>query len=103
MSSIIERKPLAPVFLSIALSTIASSASCSNSNSTLSYSNNFLYCFTKEFLGSTSIFTNASLSRSFRVAIIGNLPINSGINPNFSKSCGNSSLNVSYLFISFSL
>src|SRR5574344_3016989 len=55
ISSTIERKPLAPVFLSIALVTIASNASLSNSNSTLSYFNNFLYCFTNEFLGSVII------------------------------------------------
>ena len=41
ISSIIERSPLAPVFLSIALSTIASIASGSNTNSTSSISNNF--------------------------------------------------------------
>ncbi len=38
------------------------------------------------FLGSTKILINASLSKSFKVAIIGSLPINSGINPNFNKS-----------------
>lgn len=103
VSSIIERNPLAPVFLSIALSTIASKASCLNTSSTPSISNNFLYCFINEFFGSTSIFIKASLSKSFRLAIIGNLPINSGINPNFSKSCGNNSLKISYLLISFLL
>ena len=50
MSSIIERSPLAPVFLAIALSAINSNASSSNSNSTPSYSNSFLYCFTNRFL-----------------------------------------------------
>ena len=95
ISSIIERKPLAPVFLSIALSTIASNASLVNSNSTPSNSSSFLYCFTKAFFGSVAIFIKASLSNSSSVAIIGNLPINSGINPNFSKSCGNNSLNTS--------
>ena len=103
ISSIIERKPLAPVLRSIALSTITSSASLVKSNSTPSISSNFLYCFTKAFFGSVEIAISASLSRSFSVAIIGNLPINSGIRPNFNKSCGNSSLKISYLFISFLL
>ena len=73
ISSIIERSPLAPVFLSIALSTIASSASCSNSSSTSSNSNNFLYCFTKAFFGFVTISINAALSNSLRVATIGSL------------------------------
>ena len=102
-SSIIERNPLAPVFLSIALSTIAPKASSSNISSTPSISNNFWYCFINEFFGSFNICTNACLSNSCSVATIGNLPINSGINPNFNKSCGNSSLNTSYLLISFVL
>ena len=90
ISSIIALNPLAPVFLSIALSTIDSNASFSKSNSTLSYLNNFLYCFTSEFLGSVIIFIKDSLSSSLNVVTIGNLPTNSGINPNFNKSCGNS-------------
>jgi len=41
------------------------------------------------------------LSNSLRVATIGNLPTNSGIKPNFNKSCGN---NCSYtLYLSISL
>ena len=51
--------------------------------------------------------TNANFGKiicdGINVAIIGNLPINSGINPNFNKSCGNNSWNTSYLLISFSL
>ena len=35
--------------------------------------------------------------------MIGSLPTNSGIKPNFNKSCGNNSLNISDLFISFLL
>ena len=103
MSSIIERSPLAPVFLSIALSTIAFNASFSNSNSTPSNSNNFLYCFVNAFFGFVTIFTKASLSNSLSVAIIGSLPTNSGINPNFNKSCGNNSSNILYLSNSFLL
>ena len=75
----------------------------SNSNSTLSYLNNFLYCFTKEFFGSTIILIRASLSSSLRVVTIGNLPTNSGISPNFNKSCGSKDSNTSYLFISLLL
>ena len=97
ISSIIERKPLAPVFLSIALSTIAFSASGSNSSSTPSSSRSFLYCLTRAFLGSVTILINASLSNSCRVAIIGSLPTNSGIKPNFNKSCGKSCSNILYL------
>ena len=103
ISSIIERSPLAPVFLSTAFSTIAEIASSSNSSSTPSNSNNFLYCLTKAFLGSVTIFTNASLSNSLRVVTIGSLPTNSGINPNFNKSCGNNSSYILYLSISFLL
>ena len=86
ISSIIERSPLAPVFLSIALSTIASKASCSNSSSTPSSSTNLLYCFTKAFFGLVTISIKASLVNPSNVATIGNLPTNSGINPNFNKS-----------------
>ena len=103
MSSIIDRSPLAPVFLSIALSTIAINASWSNSSSTPSNSNNFLYCFTNAFLGFVTISINASLSNSWSVAIIGNLPTNSGINPNFNKSCGNNCSYIWYLSISLLL
>ena len=84
ISSIIERSPLAPVFLSIALSTIASNASFSNSSSTLSSLNSFLYCFTIAFFGFVTISISVSLSSSLNVATIGSLPTNSGISPNFS-------------------
>lgn len=101
ISSIIERNPLAPVFLSIALSTIASKASFSNSSFTPSNDNSFWYCLTNAFFGSVTILIKASLSNSLRVATIGNLPTNSGIKPNFNKSCGN---NCSYtLYLSISL
>ena len=50
--SIMERKPLAPVLRSSALSAIASMASCSKLNSTLSIWNSFWYCFTRAFFGS---------------------------------------------------
>ena len=101
ISSIIERRPLAPVFLSIALSTIASNAPCSNSSSTSSNSSNFLYCFTKAFFGFVTMSIKALLSNSLKVATIGSLPTNSGIKPNFNKSCGNNCSYILYLSISF--
>ena len=51
---------------------------------------NFLYCFTKAFFGFVTISISAYLSNSLKVATIGSLPTNSGIRPNFNKSCGNS-------------
>ena len=45
----------------------------------------------------------AFLSSSSNVATIGSLPTNSGINPNFNRSCGNSCSKTLYLFISFLL
>ena len=55
MFSIIDLKPLAPVFLLIAFLAISSIASSLNSNSTFSNSNNLLYCLIKEFFGSFKI------------------------------------------------
>jgi len=49
--SIIERKPRAPVSLSIAWLAIAFNAPGVNSKATSSSDNNFLYCFVKAFLG----------------------------------------------------
>ena len=103
ISSIIDLSPLAPVFLSIALSTISSNALSSNSSSTSSIWNSFLYCFTNAFFGFVTISINAFLSNSSSVAIIGKRPTNSGINPNFSKSCGNICLKISLLFKSLLL
>ena len=48
--------------------------------------NSDVYCFNNAFLGSCIIFINIVSSSSSRVAITGNLPINSGIIPNFNKS-----------------
>ena len=45
-----------------------------------------IYCTHQHCVVCTKILINASLSKSFKVAIIGSLPINSGINPNFNKS-----------------
>lgn len=84
--SIIERRPLAPVFLSTAFSAIASIASSSKVKRTPSISKSFIYCFTREFLGSLIIFVSAPLSRLFSVTIIGILPTSSGISPNLTIS-----------------
>ena len=100
ISSIIDLKPLAPVFLFIALSAIAFNASLAKFNFTPSISNNLQYCFVKEFLGSSKIFTKVFSSKSSKVEIIGSLPINSGINPNFNKSSGSTSFNTSPVFFS---
>ena len=89
----IERSPLAPVFLAIAFSAIASKASSVNLSSTPSISNNFWYCFTNALLGSVRIFTRASLSNGFRDTLTGTRPMNSGINPNFTKSSGRTCFN----------
>lgn len=53
--SIIERSPLAPVFLSRLFLAIALTASSVISNWTSSYSKSFLYCLTRAFLGSVMI------------------------------------------------
>mgnify|MGYP001153699814 FL=1 len=66
MSSIIARKPLAPVFLSRAFCATASNALSSKSSSTLSSKNSFLYCFNTEFLGSFNILIKDSLSSPLR-------------------------------------
>ena len=89
------RSPLAPVFLSSALSAMAFTASSVNSSPTPSSSKSLVYCFISEFLGSLSIRISASLSSASRETVIGTRPINSGINPNFTKSCGSACLNAS--------
>ena len=65
---------------------------------TSSISNKVWYCLTKAFFGLVKIVTKASTSRSVRVAITGNLPTNSGINPNFNKSSGSTSWKRSPIF-----
>ena len=56
-----DLRALAPVFLVIAISTIACKASSLKSNDTPSNKNNFLYCFTNEFCGSVKIENKASI------------------------------------------
>ena len=68
-----------------AISEIASSLKI---NFALSNSKSLLYCLIKEFFGSFKIFTKELSSRSSRVAKIGILPTNSGINPYLIKSSG---------------
>ena len=82
------RRPRAPVLRSMARSAIASSASCSNSSSTPSSSNSFLYCLTSEFFGSVRMATSVSLSSAVSVAMTGRRPTSSGIRPNLTRSCG---------------
>ena len=84
----IDLKPLAPVFFLIAFFAISTSASFLNSSSTFSNSNNLLYFLIYEFFGSVKIFIKDFSSKSFKVEMIGILPINSGIKPYFIKSSG---------------
>ena len=94
ISSRIERRPLAPVFLSIASEATASSASLSNSSSAPSIPISFLYCLTREFFGSVRILIRASSSSESSPTITGSLPTSSGIRPNFTMSCGTISRNI---------
>ena len=67
------RQVLAPVLLSYAFSAIESKAPTPNSKLTLSNSNIFSYCFTREFLGSVKTLTKDFLSISSSEAMTGNL------------------------------
>ena len=99
-SSIIDLNPLAPVFLRIAFPAIALSASFEKFNLTPSISKSLAYCLVNEFLGSSKILTKESSSKSSKVEMIGSLPINSGIKPNFNKSSGSILFNNSPTFFS---
>ncbi|COX20445.1 Uncharacterised protein [Mycobacterium tuberculosis] len=99
-SSMIARRPRAPVPRWIAWSAIASSASSVNSNSTPSISNSRMYCLTKAFFGSDRILTNDSLSRLVTEATTGRRPMNSGIRPNLIRSSGITSAKWSVVSIS---
>jgi hypothetical protein len=101
--SSIDRKPREPVFLSIARSATERNVSSRNSKSTSSNSKSFRYCLTNAFFGSVSIVINAASSNSSRVAITGNRPTNSGINPNLIRSSGSKSRRHSPTFISVDL
>ena len=87
-SSRMARRPRAPMPRSTARPATASRASGVNSRSTSSYSINFRYCFTREFLGSVRICTICSRPRDRSVVITGRRPTSSGMMPNFSRSWG---------------
>ena len=87
-SSMIARRPRAPVPRRIAWSAIASRAAASNSSSTPSSSNSRWYCRTSALRGSVRILTSASRSRLRTLVMTGSRPMNSGIRPNFSMSSG---------------
>src|SRR5438874_6287836 len=87
-SSMIARRPRAPVPRFIASSETSSNASCSNASSTPSNSNDFAYCFTSAFLGSVRISTSALRSSWCTLVTTGSRPTNSGIRPNFKRSSG---------------
>jgi hypothetical protein len=76
---------------------IASKALSSKVNFTSSIANNFLYCLISAFFGSVNIFIKSSLVSSLWVEITGNLPINSGIRPYFTKSSGSTNSKISSL------
>ena len=57
-------------------------------------SKSLAYCLRRAFFGSCKILIKASSCKSSKVATIGSLPINSGINPNFNKSSGSRSFNI---------
>ena len=88
MSSMIDLRPLAPVFLLIACFAISNRASSLKVSSTSSISNRCLYWLTNAFFGSFKILTRALSSSSCRFDITGNLPTNSGISPYLTKSSG---------------
>ena len=86
--SMMERKPRAPVFLSMDFLATLRKASSRNSISQFSISNMRSYCLVSAFFGSTSIFTSCSSSSSSRVATTGRRPTNSGIRPYLIRSSG---------------
>ena len=87
-SSIMERRPLAPVCLSIAFLAISKSAFSSNSRLTASMANSLVYCLISESFGSLRIRTSAFSSRPLSAVTTGSRPTSSGIRPNLTRSCG---------------
>ena len=100
-ASIIARSPRAPVLRSSALSAIASSASASNASFTPSSSNSFSYCLVSAFFGSFKMRIRASRSNISKDTVTGTRPMNYGIRPNFTKSCGSACFNTSPILYSF--
>ena len=86
--SMMERRPLAPVFRSTARSAIFSMASAVNSSFTSSSSNSLWYCLVRAFFGSVRMRTRDARSRRFKETVMGTRPMNSGISPNFTRSSG---------------
>lgn len=84
--SMIERSPRAPVFCLMAWSAIIVSAGFVNFNSAPSILTRALYCFTIAFFGSVRMRHKSSFVKGFSTDMIGNLPISSGIIPNFTRS-----------------
>ena len=97
-SSMIARRPRAPLLRAMAFFAMALSASSSKSSSTPSSSMSFLYCFTSALRGSVRMRTSASSSRLSSVTRIGRRPTNSGIRPNLSRSSGRMSARISPTF-----
>src|SRR5947208_2462887 len=87
-SSMMARRPRAPVWRRMAWSAMASRASRSKSSSTPSSSNRRWYCFTRALRGSTRIWSRASRSRLWTEVMTGRRPMNSGIMPNLTRSSG---------------
>ncbi len=89
--SMMARNPRAPVPRSIAWSATAARASSLKTSSTPSSSNILANWRTRALRGSVRMRTRASLSRSSTVATTGRRPMNSGINPYFTRSSGSTS------------
>ena len=87
-SSMMVRRPRAPILRSIAISDALVIASSVNINSTPSTSNSFWNCFTSAFLGSTRMRVMICRSMGSTLTTTGSRPTNSGINPYFSRSSG---------------
>ena len=100
MLSIIERRPLAPVFLSIAFEAMAESASGVKESFTPSRSRSLTYCLIIEFLGSVRMRISIDSSRSSRVTVTGIRPTSSGIRPYLTISCDVTFLNFPSLLLS---
>src|SRR5450830_1015513 len=94
-SSMIARRPRAPVPRSSAWSAIAAIASSLNSSSTPSIWNMRWYCLTSALRGSVRMRTRASRSSGETVVMTGTRPMNSGMSPNLSRSSGMTSPNTS--------
>src|SRR6267154_1904432 len=89
-SSMIIRRPRAPILRSSADSAIASRASSVKRSFTFSYSNSFMYCRVMALRGCVRIWMRAGLSSSCSVPTTGSRPTNSGMRPYLIRSCGSS-------------